>query len=186
MRVNLSSNINYNRGITFVNEIENTTNRTTWTNTLRLENQKKEIIDWTIGAELAWTTSTYSINTAFNQEYTNKNFFADFGFDIKESWSFLTTLDYRIFTGIGGNEAQEVPIWTASISKFFLKDNRGEIKFSVQDILNRNLGINRTADLNFIQEERINNLGRYFMLSFSYKLSGFGEGNQVMITTNKR
>jgi hypothetical protein len=186
MRINLSSNINYNRGITFVNEIENTTNRTTWTNTLRLENQKKEIIDWTIGAELAWTTSTYSINTAFNQEYTNKNFFADFGFDIKESWSFLTTLDYRIFTGIGGNEAQEVPIWTASISKFFLKDNRGEIKFSVQDILNRNLGINRTADLNFIQEERINNLGRYFMLSFSYKLSGFGEGNQVMITTNKR
>ncbi len=186
MRINLRSNINYNRGITFVNEVENTTNRTTWTNTLRLENQKKEIIDWTIGAELAWTTSTYSINTNFNQEYTNKNFFADFGFDIKESWSFLTTLDYRIYTGIGGNAAQEVPIWAASISKFFLKDNRGEIKFAVQDILNRNLGINRTADLNFIQEERINNLGRYFMLSFTYKLSGFGEGNQVMITTNRR
>jgi hypothetical protein len=186
MRINLSSNVDYNRGITFVNEVENTTNRTTWTNTLRLENQKKEIIDWTIGAELAWTTSTYSINTAFNQEYTNKNFFADFGFDIKESWNFLTTLDYRIYTGIGGNEAQEVPIWTASISKFILKDNRGEIKFAVQDILNRNLGINRIADLNFIQEERINNLGRYFMLSFSYKLSGFGEGNQIMITTNKR
>lgn len=186
MRINLSSNINYNRGITFVNEVENTTNRTTWTNTLRLENQKKEIIDWTLGAELAWTTSTYSINTAFNQEYTNKNFFADFGFDIQESWNFLTTLDYRIYTGIGGNAAQEVPIWSASISKFILKDKRGELKFAVNDILNRNLGINRTADLNFIQEERINNLGRYFMLSFSYKISGFGEGNQVMITTSRR
>ncbi len=186
MRINIRSQINYNSGFTFVNEIENQTNRTTWTNTFRLENQKKEIIDWTLGAEWAMTNSTYSINTNFNQEFTNKNFFADFGFTVKESFNFLTTFDYRIFTGIGGAETQEVPIWAASVSAFILKDKRGEIKFAVEDILNRNLGINRTADLNFIQEERINNLGRYFMLSFSYKLSGFGEGNQVHISTNRR
>lgn len=179
LRIGLTSNINYNRGITFVNEVENLTNRTTWTNSLRLENRKKEIIDWTIGTEWAFTTSTYSINTNFNQQFTNKNFFADFGFTIQESWNFLTTMNYRIFTGIGDAPDQEVPIWTASVSKYVFKDQRGEIKFAVQDLLNRNLGVNRTADLNFIQEERINNLGRYFMLSFTYKISGFGEENQI-------
>jgi len=162
IRIRLRSDINYNRGITFVNEVENRTDRNTWTNSIRFENRKKEIIDWTLGTEWAITSSKYSINTNFNQNFTNKNFFADFGFTIKESINFLTTFDYKIFTGIGDGETQEVPLWAASVSFYMLKDKRGEIKFAVQDILNRNLGVNRTADLNFIQEERINNLGRFW------------------------
>jgi hydrogenase maturation factor len=59
-----------------------------------------------------------------------------------------------------------------SVSTFFLKNKRGELKLSVNDLLNRNTGISRTAQLNFVQDERTTTLGRYFLLSFTYALKG--------------
>jgi len=45
----------------------------------------------------------------------------------------------------------------------------------VTDILNQNQNINRSSNLNFIQDTRILSLGRYYMLSLSYSFSGFGQ-----------
>ena len=70
----------------------------------------------------------------------------------------------------------KVPLWGASLSKLFLKGQRGELKFTANDILNRNLGINRTTVQNFIEDSRVNTVRRYFMLSFTYSLSKVGLG----------
>jgi hypothetical protein len=70
-----------------------------------------------------------------------------------------------------------VPIWNASISKQFLRYNRGEIKLSATDLLNKNVGINRTTNQNYIEDSRVNSLRRFFMLSFTYSLSKTGLNN---------
>ena len=47
-----------------------------------------------------------------------------------------------------------------------MNKDRGELRFAVFDILNRNTGINRSADVNYILNEVTRSLGRYFLLTF--------------------
>ena len=62
-------------------------------------------------------------------------------------------------------------IWNASLSKFFWVDRRGELKLAVYDLLNKNVGFSRTADVTYIQDDRTRSLGRYALLSFTYLLN---------------
>jgi hypothetical protein len=50
---------------------------------------------------------------------------------------------------------------------------RAEIQLVGLDLLNQNEGVNFTNSPTFIQEERINSLGRYIMLKFVWHLSGY-------------
>jgi hypothetical protein len=58
-----------------------------------------------------------------------------------------------------------------SISRFFLKAKSGELKFSVNNLLDKNIGVTQTADVNYFQLQTSNSLGRYFMVSFIYALN---------------
>jgi hypothetical protein len=70
-----------------------------------------------------------------------------------------------------------VPIWDASIEKQFLHYNRGELKFSATDLLNKNVIVNRNTNSGYIEDNRISSLRRFFMLSFTYSLSKTGLNN---------
>lgn len=173
-RVNLSTNLLMNRGITPVNGIDNRTCRLESRNTLRLEYRYKEIIDISTSAAIAYNQTAYSLNNALNQSFVNQNYDVEGNFKLAKTLNFSTALDYSIYNFAGSSFNQKVPLWNASISKFFLKNNRGELKLSVVDLLNRNVGISRNAQMNFLQDERIRSLGRYFLLSFTYSLKGLG------------
>ena len=47
----------------------------------------------------------------------------------------------------------------------------GEIKLSVNILLDQALGVSQTAELNYIEQTMVNSLGRYFMISFIYALN---------------
>jgi hypothetical protein len=64
-----------------------------------------------------------------------------------------------------------VPLWNAFISKQCLRFNRGEIKLSAFDLLKQNIGISRNASQNYIEDKRVKNLQRFFLLSFTYSLT---------------
>lgn len=173
-RVNLSTNLLLNRGITPVNGIDNRTCRLESRNTLRLEYRYKEIIDISTSAAISYNQTAYSLNSALNQSFVNQNYDVEGNFKLVKTLNFSTAIDYSIYNFAGSSFNQKVPLWNASVSKFFLKNNRGELKLSVVDLLNRNVGISRNAQMNFLQDERIRSLGRYFLLSFTYSLKGLG------------
>ena len=58
--------------------------------------------------------------------------------------------------------------------KFLTKNRRLQLTLAVRDILNRNVGIHRTSNLNYVQDERVSSLGRYGLLKLTYSLSSFG------------
>ena len=55
-------------------------------------------------------------------------------------------------------------------------DERAEIEFVVRDIFDQNLGVSFTNTATYIEESRVQTLGRYVMLKFTYKLKGMGQG----------
>jgi hypothetical protein len=81
-----------------------------------------------------------------------------------------TSFDYNLFTASNFGKAQGIPILTAYLCKFF-QQRRYELRLTVVDILNRNTGINRTAEANYIQEEVVRSLGRYGLLTLTYSIN---------------
>jgi hypothetical protein len=169
-RLDASLNGNYNRGIFPVNGENNETQRISPSGELNLTYNYKELLEVTAGANASFNRTQYSLDPALNQEFVNQVYTAGFNLNLPLDIRLGSTFDYSIFGGI----EERIPLWSASVSKYLLKNKRGELKLSVFDILNRNVGINRVAQNNYVQEERITSLGRYAMLSFTYNLQGFG------------
>ena len=48
------------------------------------------------------------------------------------------------------------------------------VRFAAYDLLNQNQGISRRAELNYVEDERVN-AGAVFSASFTYSVNGLGE-----------
>ncbi|GAO45349.1 outer membrane beta-barrel family protein [Flavihumibacter petaseus] len=66
---------------------------------------------------------------------------------------------------------RNVWLWNGYLSKKFWKNKNGELRFSVNDILNQNIGFNRNVSSNFISESTYNTLRRYWLVSFIWNFS---------------
>ena len=93
--------------------------------------------------------------------------------------------EYTINEGRAPGFNTAVPIWNASISKFFLKNKRAELKLSAFDLLNKNVGISRNVTQNQIVDQSYNVINQYFLIGFTYSLqkSGLGTGGGPRVMT---
>ncbi len=171
LRFNLSAGFNYNWGLTFVNGVENQTNRLTPSTNFRINYQLKSYLDVNLSTGINYTQTTYSVQDEFDQEFLTYNHSASIRVNYPEKWQFETGLDLAQFRGEAGVFNEDIPIWRASISRFFLENDRGELKIIAYDLLDQNRGITRLADLNFIEDQRILSLGRYILVEFRYNIN---------------
>ncbi len=177
---------NFNRGITFINTLENNTERSTIAGGLRIDNRNDDLIEISLGARWSYTQTFYSISSHFDQDYFNQTYYTDLGLKLPKGIRLNSSLDYAIYRGRSNGFNDQIPIWNASISKFLLKGDQLQIRLSAKDLLNRNVGLTRNAELNYIEDIRINSLGRYFMLSMIYSIKGFGSGDGVVEINEER
>jgi hypothetical protein len=96
---------------------------------------------------------------------------------LPKQFFFATEFTYTINTNRGQDFNTSVPLWNASISKLFMRYNRGEIKLTAFDLLNQNIGISRTSNSNYIEDRKVVTLQRYFLLSFTFSLTKTGLSN---------
>ena len=92
-------------------------------------------------------------------------------------WTLITSLNYRIFDQEIFGPGQNVAIMNASISRLVM-NNRVEVRLAGVDLLNQNQGVSLTNTSAYVQEERIESLGRYLMLRLTYRLGSLGRGGQ--------
>jgi len=173
-KINIRLNSSYNKSILFINTTENNVDRITNGGSFSIENRRKETVDMSVGTSISHTTTNYSISENLNQKYLTNKVFADFLIDFKKDWTFSTEFEYTMYSGDQFDDNPDIPILEASLSKRFLKAKSGLLKLSVYDIFNKNVGINRTNNLNYIQDERVTTLSRYVLLTFTYKIRRFG------------
>lgn len=173
LKANISNTTMLSRGLEFLNGDENATRLMRNSIDTRLENMNKDVVDISSGIRFDINRTEYSLNPQLDQTYVNKTLYGRGTLYVGQAWQLATEMNYRMYSRkISGSETN-VPIWQASISRFFM-DERLELQLVGMDLLNRNLGINFTNSANFIQEERIESLGRYVMFKMVYKLSTTG------------
>ena len=89
---------------------------------------------------------------------------------------FDTQIDQRYNSQAPPGLDKTATLWNAAVNYLFLKDERGQLKFSVYDILKRNINISRQVSENFITDRQINMLTQYFLLTFTYNIRSFKGG----------
>ena len=173
-KINLRVNSSYNKSILFVNSEANNVDRTNNGIDFSIENRTKDKVDIKVGTKISHNTTAYSISRSLNQEYLTTGYYSELFVDFLKTWTFSTKIEYTQYSGNQFVNNPSIPIWRAHLSKRFLKGKNGLLKLSVYDIFNQNIGINRTSELNYIEDERVTTLSRYVMLSFTYKVRRFG------------
>ena len=67
-----------------------------------------------------------------------------------------------------------IKLWNAGLTYLFLKNDRAQLKLSVNDILKSNIGRSVSVSGNSIRDTQTNNIGRYGMLTMTYNIQNFG------------
>lgn len=173
-KMSFDLNLMYNKGTTFINNALNESTR--WSNGFgfRLENLRKETLDLAIGTRLAQNISQYSLNTELNRTYWTRTYYTDLSLYFGKDWMFNTEFRFNRYPATGLDTARDLPIWEARLSKQF-PNQKGQFELFANDLLNQNLGLNRSETVNLIQDERVVSLGRYVMARFTYTFKNFGK-----------
>lgn len=173
----IGTNLGYNHGRQFINSEPNTINAFSAGPRLGLDMSPTDKIDLSFSAGINYNETKYSLQPFFNTSYFSQIYETEFNWQLPKGFHLNTEFTYTINNQLADGFNAQVPLWNASLSKQFLKFNRGELKLRVNDILNRNTGVTRSSNQNYIEDSRVNNLRRFGLLTFTYSLTKTGLGN---------
>ncbi len=171
LRANLTTNGAVSRGTSFINGVENINDRYNLSSSLRTEFQMQDTFELSLRAVVRYSKTDYSFQTNLQQWFWTYNYEAEMMVALPYRTRFNSTFDYTIFTGKTFPPRPGIPLWSVALTHYFDKKRTMELRITVVDVLNRNTGINRTADGNYIQEERVRSLGRYGLATFTYSFN---------------
>ncbi len=176
--VEISSNTGFFKTKQFINTVGNDIKTFSIGPDVRLDMNPTEKINITFGAGFSYNKTKYSLQSALNTNYLSQEYNASLDWQMPKGFFFATDFTYTINSQRASGFNIKVPLWNASISKQMLKYNRGELKFSARDLLNKNIGISRNTNNNYIEDSRVLTLRQFFLLSFTYSLSKTGLNGQ--------
>jgi hypothetical protein len=173
----LGGRAGYLRGKQFVNSLSNNTRTWIAGPEISLDMNPHEKLNVSLGFNVDYNTTKYSLQSGLNADYLSREYEASFDWQLPKSFFLSSEFSYTLTSQRAQGYNIKVPLWNASLAKQFLHYNRGELKFSATDLLNKNVIVNRTNNANYIEDTRMNSLRRYFMLTFTYSLSKTGLNN---------
>lgn len=175
----LMSNVNLNLGVTYsrtpsiINSTDNFTNSINYNLGFVLSSNIGKELDYTLSSSSGFNVMRNDLQTTLNRNYFTQNTSA------KLFWMFWETLFIQVEglhqynSGLSDDYAQNSVIMGASIGTKLFSNERGEIRFTAYDMLNKNSNIQRNVTDTYYEDTRSNVLGGYFMLSFIYNLREF-------------
>ncbi|MBK9108680.1 MAG: TonB-dependent receptor [Saprospiraceae bacterium] len=177
---------NYNKGLTVINERNNTVSRMGHGYNFSLENRNKDFIDLLVGYKTNKTESDFKDNNSLNQSYTQSSWYTALEMNFGERLHFKSSFDYLQVESSFSPEKTNIPLWTASITTFITQDKKWRMSLSCFDILNKNKNVMTSSQNNYSDVTVTNVLNRYLMLGLSYNIKGFKKKGGIEINMGGR
>lgn len=151
---NISKNHNYNLGAVISSNIN-------------------EYVDFNLSYSANFNKVENTSALATNTDYFSHNVGIQLNLLSKSGWVFQNDLNNQLTSGYGEGFNQNFWLWNMSAGKKFLKNQAGELRLSVFDLLKQNTSITRTVNAQYIEDVQNTVLQQYFMLTLSYKLKNY-------------
>jgi Outer membrane protein beta-barrel family/CarboxypepD_reg-like domain len=84
-----------------------------------------------------------------------------------KDWTYSYDYTKTLYYGYKG--ATNPNVFNTYVERRFLKANMATLRFSVLDVFNQNTGFSSTQNGSYITQTNANRLGRYYLLSFTYR-----------------
>jgi len=131
----------------------------------------KRSIDITALLNWSKTNTKFALGTYSNINWVQKNLILKSSFMLSTKYKLLIDYVFQNNTHLGSEFIPKTTIMNGSLSRKFLKNNKGEIKISFFDLFNQNINIQRIIEKNYIEDAQHMVLRKYFLLSFIFQLN---------------
>ena len=133
-----------------------------------------EYVDFNVNYSANFSTARSTLESSQTTNFFNHSAGFQLNLLSKKGWLFQNDISNQYYKGLSDGFNQSFWLWNMSAGKKFLKDQKGEIKLSVFDLLKQNRSITRTVTDSYTEDIQNQVLQQYFMLTFSYRLRNFG------------
>lgn len=155
-----------------VNEVLNNTRIIAYRPSLRLNITPAKDFAMYVNGRYNYTKTSYDINTSQDQIVNNSSIGVELNTKLIAGIFLESSFDVDQFTNDRFGVNQTIPILNASIYRLFTKAKKIELRASLYDGLNRNIGFNQYAGGITVSQSQTNAIGRYIMFSISYNIRG--------------
>lgn len=174
---NLNPNINFNKYVGMLNNMKNISRTFSPSLSAQLYKDKENKYSVSLEDEFSYNSTSTSQNKTKIQYYTNEISFNGTIY-LQKVWSLSTDYSYEFRQKAQPSDRNLITqLWNAKFQRTF-RNNEFTTYFSVNDILNQNIGINRSFYGTSYSEVRNDRLKRYFLLGFIWNFKNKGPASK--------
>lgn len=177
----IKSNLNVNGGVSLaktpgiVNNVKSVSDNYTYSGGAVISSNISEYIDFNVSYNANYNVVKNTVQPLLNNEYLFQSTGVQLNLLSKKGWFIQQDISHQKISGLSEGFNQNYLLWSAAIGKKFLKNQAGELKLSVFDLLKQNQSISRSVTESYVEDVSNSVLTQYFMLTFSYRLRNFGK-----------
>ena len=176
----IKTNLNFNGAWTYsrtpgvINGLTSFTNSHSFSLGVVLASNISERVDFTVSSSSSYSLAENSVRPEMDNTYFYQRSELDLNLIIWKGIVFTNQVQHQYYTGLSADFNESYFLWNMGIGKKVFKDQLGEFKLSVFDLLNQNKSISRNVTELYIEDTKTDVLKQYVMLSFTYNLRKFG------------
>ncbi len=171
--LNLNTSVTYNQTPSLINGLVNKSDAYGISQGVVLSSNISEKIDFTLSYNYGYNKVMNTLQPQLNTSYNTQTTGANVVWNVWKGLVVRSDVNYQRYAGLSSGFNQQFTLWNASLAQRFLKNQNGELKVSVFDLLNQNTSVSRSFSETYLEDNRSLVLKQYFMLTFTYNLRQF-------------
>ncbi len=175
--LNLNGGVNYNRTPGLINQVSNISNNYAFNAGTVLSSNISENLDFSVSYNGAYNIVRYSIQPQQNSNYFSHTARFRLNWISRKGFTINPDVTNTLYRGLGAGYDRSFTLVNLGVGQKVLKDQRGEIRLTIFDLLKQNNSISRNINETYVEDNRTLVLSRYFMLTFTYNLRNFRGNN---------
>ena len=161
--------LSQSKNVNFVNGLNNSNLNQTLSFGTRIGKEKEDKYEISIAGDWDYNNAKSTIRPDVVTSYWISEYRINIDLYLPKKFVFESSINYTIRQRTSEFDRDlNVAIVNMELSKKFTKKENWKVGFTVRDLLNQNIGFNRTTTSNFISENVQTILRRYFMLTVTY------------------